>query len=90
MRLVPPGSTQDREYFRRNEDFDAARDTRLSPDQPGSFEGQHHLVDRGRADAEMPLKVSFGRRPAEDARICINEGQILTLLGRERWNGGRG
>jgi hypothetical protein len=33
----------------------------------------------------MPLKVSLGRRPAEDARICVDEGQILTLLRRETW-----
>jgi hypothetical protein len=33
----------------------------------------------------LPLKVSLGRRPAEDARICVDEGQILTLLRRETW-----
>jgi hypothetical protein len=33
----------------------------------------------------MPLKGSLGRRPAEDARICVDEGQILTLLRRETW-----
>ena len=33
----------------------------------------------------MPLKVSLGRRTSEDARICVDEGQILTLLRRETW-----
>lgn len=42
-------------------------------------------MDRGWGDAEMPLKVSLGRRPAEDAYICVDEGQILTLLRRETW-----
>src|SRR5208282_5900596 len=53
--------------------------------QPSSFESEHHLVDRGWGDAEMPLKVSLGRRPAEGAYICVDEGQILTLLRRETW-----
>jgi len=34
----------------------------------------------------MSLQVSFSRRPAEDARICVDECQILTLLRRETWN----
>jgi hypothetical protein len=54
-------------------------------DQPGSFEGEDHLVDGWRTDTEMSLQVSFSRRPAEDAPICVDEGQILTLLRRETW-----
>ena len=33
----------------------------------------------------MPLKVSLGGRPAQDARICVDEGQILTLPWGEIW-----
>jgi hypothetical protein len=68
----------------------AAGDSRLPPDQPGSLEGEDHLVDGGWSDTEMSLQVGFGGRPAEYARICIDEGQILTLLGREVWSGGQG
>jgi hypothetical protein len=45
-------------------------------------------MDGGRADAEVPLKVGFSGGPPEHARICIDEGQVLTLLGREAWNSG--
>ena len=43
----------------------------------------------GGADTEVPLKIGFGGRPAEHAYIGIDEGQILTLLGRKGWNSGR-
>jgi len=56
-----------------------------SPDQPSSFESEHHLVDRGWGNPEMPLKVSLGGRPAQDARICVDERQILTLPWGEIW-----
>jgi hypothetical protein len=57
--------------------------------QPSSFEGEHHLVDRGRGNPEIPLKVSLGGRPAQDARICVDEGQILILPWGEIWGGRR-
>ena len=43
-------------------------------------------MDRRRGDAEVSLQVSFSRRPAEDARIFVGEGQILTLPWRETWS----
>jgi hypothetical protein len=49
----------------------------------GSLESEHHLVDGGRAGSEMPLQIGFRGGPPEHARICVNEGQVLTLLGRE-------
>jgi transposase len=55
----------------------------LSSDQARPFEGQHHLVNRGWADAEVFLHVGFGWRPAVQARVQVNKGQILALLGRE-------
>jgi hypothetical protein len=79
-----------REQFGSEKDSDAARDARLPSDQPGSLESEHHLVDGGRADPEVPLRICFSGRPAEYACIGIDEGQILTLLGREGWNGGWG
>ena len=44
----------------------------------------------GGADAEVSLQICFSGRPAEHARIGVDEGQILTLLGRKGWNGRRG
>src|SRR3546814_14740607 len=44
------------------------------------LEGQHHLVDRWRADAEVALNVCLGRRPAVDTGIGVDEGEILPLL----------
>ena len=35
------------------------------------------------ADAEVELHVGFGRRPAMQQRIGVDERQILALLGRE-------
>ena len=36
----------------------------LTPDEAGAFEGENHLVNRGRADAEVALHVGFGRAGA--------------------------
>jgi hypothetical protein len=69
--------------IRINEDFNAAGDPRLPFDEPCSFERQHHLVNRRRADAKILLHVGFGWRPAVQARVEVNKRQILALLGRE-------
>ena len=50
-----------------------------------SFEGEHHLVNRRRADAEVPLQVSFGWGASEHARVSVDESQILPLFGRKAW-----
>jgi transposase len=55
----------------------------LPPDEPCSFERQHHLVNRRRAHAKVLLHVGFGWRPAVQARVEVDKGQILALLGRE-------
>ena len=47
------------------------------------------MVDGWRADTEMSLQVGFGGGPTEDARIGINEGQILTLLRCKAWTSRR-
>jgi transposase len=69
--------------IRINEDFDAAGGPWLPFDEPCSFERQHHLVNRRRADAKILLHVGFGWRPAVQARVEVNKRQILALLGRE-------
>jgi transposase len=51
------------------------------------FEGHDHLVNGRRADAKVLLHVGFGRRPAVQARVEVDEGQILALLGREGFCG---
>ena len=69
--------------FGINEQFDAAGGPRLPSDEAGSFERQHHLVNRRWADAKILLHVGFGRRAAVQARVEVDKGQILALLGRE-------
>ena len=48
-----------------NENLDASGDAGLTSDEAVSFEGDDHLVDRRRADAEMALDVGFGGWPSE-------------------------
>ncbi|MCS3765615.1 hypothetical protein GGE24_007524 [Bradyrhizobium centrosematis] len=55
-------------------------DSGLTSDHSISFEGDDHLVDRRRADAEVVLHVGFGWRPADHVRIDVNASQILALL----------
>jgi transposase len=69
--------------FGINDHFDAAGGPGLSSDEPCPFQRQHHLVNGGRAHAEVFLHVGFGRRPAVQARVEVNKRQILALLGRE-------
>ena len=72
--------SEDRQVFWSNEQFDAASDTWLASDQAGFLEGDDHLMDGGWADAEVALHIGFGGRSSEDARIGVDEGQILALL----------
>jgi hypothetical protein len=55
----------------------------LPSDEACPFEGQHHLVNRGRADTEVLLHVAFGRRLAVEAHVQVDKRQVLALLGRE-------
>jgi len=66
--------------FGRKEDFDAARHAGLTADQALALEREDHLVNGGRADAEIALHVGFGGRALEHMRIDIDEGEILALL----------
>jgi transposase len=55
----------------------------LPSDEASSFQRQHHLVNRRRADAEIFLHVGFGRGSPVQARLVVDKGQILPLLGGE-------
>jgi hypothetical protein len=74
---------QDGYVLGRDEDLDAARDAGLASDEASAFEGEDHLVDGRRGHAEMSLDVGLGGRAAVHARVGIDKGQILALLGRE-------
>ena len=56
---------EDWQVLRSDEEFDASGDAWLAADQAGAFEGENHLVNRGRGDLEMALHVGLGRRAAE-------------------------
>jgi hypothetical protein len=43
------------QFFRLDQELDASGDARLSPDQSGALQGEHHLMNRWWADAEMAL-----------------------------------
>jgi hypothetical protein len=60
---------------------------RLTVNQSGTFEGQHHVVNRGRSDPEEALEVGIGRRSAEDECIGVDESSVLALLGDEARQG---
>jgi len=55
--------------LRINEHFDAAGDPWLPSDEACSFERQHHLVNRRRADAKILLHVGFRWGPAVQAHV---------------------
>jgi transposase len=59
----------------------------LAANEACAFEGQDHLVNRRRSYAKVALHLPFGGRAAMHARIGIDEGQVLALLGREGFCG---
>jgi hypothetical protein len=63
-----------------DEDHDASGDAWLSLDEAGALEAEDHLMDGRWGDAEVALHVGFGRGSAEDARIDVDEGQVVALL----------
>jgi hypothetical protein len=54
--------------------------TGLTTNETVPFEGDDHLVDWRRADAEMALNVGFGGRLSEHVRIGMDESEVVTLL----------
>ena len=69
-----------------HEELNAPRRVGLAADQAISFERHDHLMDRGRADAEMALHIGLGRRASEHARVGVDEGQILTCFSVKPWS----
>jgi hypothetical protein len=67
----------------RNENFDAAWHAGLPANESRAFEGEDHLVDRRRGHTEVALHLPFGGRAPMDARVGVDEGEILALLGSE-------
>ena len=66
-----------------DEHFDTSRGAGLTADESQVFEGEDHLVDGGRRDLKVPPQIGFGGRPAVDAAIGVDEGQVLPLGGCE-------
>lgn len=52
----------------------------MPADKSSAFEGEHHLMDRKRGDAEEALHVAFGRRASVEQAVGPDEGEILALL----------
>ena len=52
-------------------------------EQPLPFEGEDHLVDGGRRDAEVALDVGLRGRAPVDSGVVVDEGEVLALLGGE-------
>jgi transposase len=73
--------------FRINEQFDAAGSPWLLSDEACAFERHDHLVNCGWGDPKILLDVGLGRWSAVQARIEVDVGQILPLLGREDFYG---
>ena len=82
-------SSEDGKNLWRDEQLNAAGDAELSADESKAFQGEDHLVDAGRSDGEVALQVLLGRRPSEDPRVRIDEGQVLALRGCEARGLGR-
>ena len=69
--------------------MDASGSSGHACDEPGFFQGQHHLVDGRSGNLEMATHVGFGRGAFEDPAIGVDEGQVLALelrkAGPRRW-----
>jgi hypothetical protein len=69
--LTVSRSTEDWEVLGLDQKLDAARDAGGPPDEAGAFEGEHHLMDAGWRDLEVPLHVGFRGRLAEDTTVGL-------------------
>src|SRR3979490_66226 len=63
--------------------LDAARHARLAANETCAFEVEDHLVDGGRGYTEVALHLALSGRASMHARVGVDEGQVLALLGRE-------
>jgi tRNA-splicing ligase RtcB len=77
-------SFQFRKNIRRNQNANAARLARGARDEPPSFKSEDHLMNGRRRDIEVTLHISLGRRTLMNLGVVMDEGEVLTLLARER------
>jgi len=70
-----------------DEDLDTTGCAGLAPNEACALEGEHHLVDGWRGNAEMALQIGLGRRSSEHLGVGVDEGQILPLLRGEARDG---
>ena len=63
-----------------NEELDASWCAWFSADEAGSLEIDDHLMDGGWGGLKMALDIGFGGSLSEDARIDVDEGQVVALL----------
>ena len=61
----------------------------MPSDQSGTLEGEDHLMDGRRGDAEEALHVAFGGRSTVEQAIGPDEGEVLALLFGEARSGWR-
>ena len=63
-----------------DEDPYGSRSSGCALDEARSLKHKDHLMNRGRRHAEVTLQVGFGRWPAQNDRVSVDEGEILPLL----------
>jgi hypothetical protein len=78
--LTVSSSTEDGEVLGLDQNLNAARDARGPPDEAGAFEGEHHLMNAGWRDLEVPLHVGFRGRLAEDTAGLLQRRDSANAL----------
>lgn len=63
-----------------DEDPYGSRSSGCERDEARSLKHKDHLMNRGRRHAEVALQVDFGRWPAQNHRVSMDEGEIPPLL----------
>ena len=65
--------------FLVDEHLDACVASAVGGDEVQRVRGPEPTMDGRRGDAETALDVGFGGRPEVDARVGVDEGEILAL-----------
>jgi hypothetical protein len=60
--------------------LDASRLPWNATNQSESLELDDHAMDRRGRDSEVRLHIGFGRRPAVEQHVSVDEGEVLALL----------
>src|SRR5215472_16466698 len=58
---------------------------RGSFDEAVALQSLNHIVNCGRGNPEVAFQIRFRGSLATDLSVVVDEGQILTLFGGERW-----